>query len=242
MNATVSLASKSPQRRQLLEQIGLRYELLDVNVEEHINPAETPQQYVTRLAIDKAKAGWLSLKQERNEELQQGDVKQERKSKLQQGAELPVIGADTCITVDELILGKPRDRAHGLSMLKLLSGKTHRVYSAVSIIGFARNNHTSKSPSNGQDRLKDPLSDSLLEEWRVNESQVTMRKLSSIEIEDYWNTGEPVGKAGGYAVQGLAAKFISHLSGSYSAVMGLPLFELAELLQIFGIRTEVPDA
>lgn len=224
MNASVFLASKSPQRRRLLEQIGLRYKLLDVNVDENIHSTETPQQYVTRLAINKAKAGWHSriqeLQQERNPEL---------KPAVEPGAEFPVIGADTCITMDESILGKPRDRAHGLSMLKMLSGNTHRVYSAVSIIGFAQNNQL----SNGHDGV--------LEQWRVNESQVTLRKLSNKEIEAYWDTGEPLGKAGGYAVQGLAAKYISHLSGSYSAVMGLPLFELAELLQIFGIRTEVPN-
>ena len=129
------------------------------------------------------------------------------------GRRLPVLGADTCVVADGRIMGKPRDRTHALEMLRLLSGSTHEVLTAVALAG----DH---------------------EALRLNASRVTFRSLSRAECAAYWNTGEPADKAGAYAIQGLAALFVSHLDGSYSGVMGLPLYETAELLREFGIRPD----
>lgn len=122
----------------------------------------------------------------------------------------PVLGADTAVVVDGAILGKPRDRDEGLAMLALLSGREHAVLSAVSLATPRR--HAVK----------------------VQESRVRFRDLSPAERAAYWASGEPADKAGGYGIQGRAAAFIAELRGSYSGVMGLPLFETAELLREFG--------
>ncbi len=123
----------------------------------------------------------------------------------------PVLGADTAVVVDAAILGKPRDRDEGLAMLTRLSGREHQVLSAVALATGAR------------------------EAVKVQESRVRFRQLAAAERAAYWNSGEPLDKAGGYAIQGRAAAFITELRGSYSGVMGLPLFETAELLREFDI-------
>ena len=123
----------------------------------------------------------------------------------------PVLGADTAVVVDDRIMGKPRDREEGIGMLLALSGRSHEVLSAVAV-GAGR------------------------EAVRVSESRVTFRELSPAQCAAYWETGEPHDKAGGYAIQGLAAVFVSRLEGSYSGVMGLPVYETAELLREFGIE------
>ena len=128
-----------------------------------------------------------------------------------QAERLPVLAADTCVVAGERMLGKPADREEGLWMLRQLSGATHRVYTAVAL-------------DNG--RLA----------ARLSVSEVSFRTLSEMEMAAYWASGEPADKAGGYAVQGLAAQFIRELRGSYSGVMGLPLFETAELLREAGIE------
>lgn len=196
----IYLASKSPRRGELLDQLGVDYHLLDVDVDETPLAGESPGQYVTRLAVAKAEAGWVLS--------QKGDA-------------LPVIGADTCIAINDMILGKPKGADHGFDMLKRLSGRTHDVYCAVSIAGM-NEQHT------GAVQILKAL----------NHSQVTFREMADDEIRDYWCTGEPQGKAGAYAIQGIAAKFVKHLSGSYSAVVGLPLFETAELLRDFAINID----
>jgi septum formation protein len=122
-----------------------------------------------------------------------------------------VLGADTAVVVDAVILGKPRDQDEGLAMLARLSGREHRVLSAVALATGAR------------------------ESVKVQESQVCFRELTTTDRTTYWNSGEPLDKAGGYAIQGRAAAFITELRGSYSSVMGLPLFETTELLREFGI-------
>ena len=122
-----------------------------------------------------------------------------------------MLGADTSVVVDNRILGKPRDRTQGIAMLRRLSGVTHHVYSAVALVGGER------------------------EGSRLSVSAVSFRPLSPQECEDYWRSGEPADKAGGYAIQGKGAMFVSRLEGSYSGVMGLPLFETAELLREFGL-------
>lgn len=123
----------------------------------------------------------------------------------------PVLGADTEVVVDGEILGKPRDRDHACGMLRQLSGRTHLVFTAICILH------------------KD------MERTILSESHVTFCSLSEADLVRYWNSGEPAGKAGGYAIQGRAAAFVSRLEGSYSGVMGLPLHELALLLRETGI-------
>lgn len=184
------LASASPRRRDLLEQIGVAYRPLAVTVDETPRRGESPEIYVLRLALDKARAGHARLP----------------------AAEAGwVLGADTSVVVGGEILGKPRDRAEGVAMLRRLSGVIHHVYTGVALVG--------------QDR----------EGTRLSVSAVSFRSLSPQECEAYWRSGEPAGKAGGYAIQGRAAMFISRVEGSYSGVMGLPLFETAELLREFGL-------
>lgn len=189
--AGIYLASGSPRRRELLTQIGVIHEPLLVTVDEMPMINENPAAYVTRLALAKARAGWDAL-----------GIRAPR----------PVLGADTAVVIDGKILGKPRDRQEGLEMLAALSGREHRVLSAVALVAGSR------------------------EAVRLQESRVWFRELSPAECQAYWDTGEPADKAGGYAIQGRGAIFIKNLQGSYSAVMGLPLFETAELLQNFTIK------
>lgn len=131
---------------------------------------------------------------------------------------LPVLGSDTTVALGAEILGKPRDREDCVRMLEKLSAQTHQVFTAVALCH-----------DGGCD-------------LRISVSDVTFRALTSKEIVAYWDTGEPVDKAGGYAVQGLAAVFIERLSGSYSGIMGLPLYETAQLLQLAGWRMNAPHA
>jgi septum formation protein len=130
---------------------------------------------------------------------------------LAEDAGSPVLGADTAVVVDGRIMGKPRDRDEGIDMLLALSGRSHQVLSAVALAA---------------DR----------EAVRVSESRVTFRRLTQAQCAAYWDTGEPRDKAGGYAIQGRGAVFVSRLEGSYSGVMGLPVYETAELLREFGIE------
>jgi septum formation protein len=130
---------------------------------------------------------------------------------LDRGEALPVLAADTTVVLDEIIYGKPRNRDEGVAMLQRLSDRTHEVMTAVAVA--------------------EPRGVAL----RLNVSSVRFRKLTLEECNAYWETGEPRDKAGGYAVQGAAAVFIESLSGSYSGVMGLPLFETAELLRAAGV-------
>lgn len=190
------LASASPRRRELLAQIGLTVELIPQSMLEQRLDTESPESYVKRLAIEKAKAGSDAL----------GD-----------NGQRPVLGADTAVVLGDTVLGKPVDKADALAMLGLLSGQVHRVLSAVAVVG---------KDNLGQNKTLVSMS----------ESHVRFRRLSETERLAYWQTGEPVDKAGGYGIQGLGAMFIEHLEGSYSGVMGLPLFETAELLQQFDIE------
>jgi len=185
----VLLASGSPRRRELLTQIGVQFELILPDCDEQILPGEAAEQYVARVALDKARAGWAMAAQ-RN---------------------LPVLGADTSVIVDQQILGKPVDQTHAAQMLRALAGRTHRVLTAVALVQGTS------------------------EQIVVQQSMVRMRAISDQEMTAYWNSGEPQGKAGGYAVQGLGAIFIEHIEGSYSGIMGLPVFETAQLLQRFGV-------
>jgi septum formation protein len=185
---TLYLASSSPRRRELLEQIGVHYTVCPVAVSERVNPGEAPEEYVLRLALAKARAGGAALE-----------------------VQAPVLGADTAVVVDDTILGKPRDRADALAMLARLSGREHRVLSGVALVQGER------------------------EESRLSVTRVRFRVLQPGEAEAYWASGEPADKAGAYAIQGRAAVFVERIEGSYSGVMGLPLFETAGLLERFGV-------
>lgn len=186
----VYLASASPRRRELLQQIGVHYEVLAVQVEETSRPGESPAAYVERLALDKARAGWA--------------VPQRRRAR-------PVLGADTVVLLDGQVLGKPRHREQAVERLLRLGGRSHQVLSAVALVT--------------QDQ----------ELSAVSVSDVWFRPISRAEAQLYWRSGEPVDKAGGYGIQGLGAAFVQRLAGSYSGVMGLPLFETASLLKELGI-------
>jgi septum formation protein len=186
----IYLASSSPRRRELLDQIGVHYGWVESGVEETLAPGESPEVFVLRLALEKARAGL---------------------ARLEGRPLLPVLGADTIVVRDDRVLGKPRTHAEGLEMLEELSGRSHRVLTAVAMVDGER------------------------EASRLSVSHVGFRATSAAEREAYWATGEPRDKAGGYAIQGRAAVFIDQLEGSYSGVMGLPLFETAQLLEEFGI-------
>ena len=178
------LASTSPRRRELLAQLGISVEVVSQDAPENRRDGESPESYVKRLALEKARSGLNGLG----------------------GKSLrPVLGADTAVVVENEVLGKPVNKSDALSMLQRLSGGSHRVLSAVAVVG---------RDDLGQDR----------EEVQVSESIVLFRAIAEKESEAYWDTGEPSDKAGGYAIQGLAAFFIERIEGSYSGVMGLPLF------------------
>ncbi len=191
MKHDIYLASASPRRRELLEQIGMSFRQLVVDVPEVREKDEVPEMYVLRVALDKARAGRATLAEE---------------------DPLAVLGADTAVVIQGEVLGKPRNRDDALAMMARLSGQWHQVMSAVAIVGPDGEEHS-----------------------RLCVSSVLFREVSVAEAISYWDTGEPKDKAGGYAIQGRAAVFIERLEGSYSGVMGLPLFETASLLEQIGI-------
>lgn len=199
MKQFVYLASQSPRRRQLLEQLGVAYQLLlpdageDAEALEAVLPRETPLAYVQRVTQLKLVAALIRLR-------------------ARSWPLAPVLCSDTTVAVGRLILGKPADNADAVRMLKLLSGKTHRVLTALAL---------------GTVQQRSQL---------VSTSRVTFDVMSDQQILDYVQTGEPLGKAGAYAVQGRAAAHIAHISGSFSGIMGLPLHETARLLRSAGIR------
>lgn len=192
------LASQSPRRRELLTQVGISFDVLAVDIDETIQKNEIPENYVTRLAKEKAIAGWNTNK---------------TRSKA-------VLGSDTAVVIRGEILGKPKNDTDAQRMLSLLSGKTHQVLTSVALALSCKNSIQPELTS------------------VISVSNVTFKKLSPAEIQQYVYSGECKDKAGSYAIQGLAAAFITHLSGSYSGVMGLPLYETIELLNKAGISTE----
>ncbi|MBV8783163.1 MAG: septum formation inhibitor Maf [Gammaproteobacteria bacterium] len=188
MNAPrLILASMSPRRSALLEQIGVAHRVSAPHIDERVLPGEAPRAHVLRLAREKA----LTV--------------------ARTAAGVPVLAADTIVVIDGLILGKPADLAAGVAMLRRLGGRTHEVLTAVALV------------SGGEPAT------------RLSVSEVRMRAVSEAECRAYWHTGEPLDKAGGYAVQGRGAVFIESIRGSYSGIMGLPLYETAELLAAAGL-------
>jgi septum formation protein len=195
----IYLASQSPRRRQLLEQLGVRHELLlpgadeDAEAIEAVLRNEAPVAYVKRVTQLKLDAA----------------VQRMKKRGLPTA---PILCSDTTVALGRMIYGKPADASDAARMLGELAGTRHRVLTAVAV-GIGRKRQLA-----------------------LSESRVTFAPLSPQQIRSYVASGEPMGKAGAYAVQGRAAAFISHISGSYSGIMGLPMFETAQLLQSFGFK------
>ncbi len=197
----IYLASRSPRRRELLAQIGVKFEPLlfregprqDADTDEAVRRGELADAYVERVTRLKVEAAWQRVVMRRG---------------LQRK---PVLAADTTVTLAGEILGKPADRADAERILKLLAGTRHRVLTAVAL-GF-------------EERY----------EIAVSETLVTFAALDEARIGAYVQSGEPFDKAGAYGIQGRAAAFVERIEGSYSGVMGLPLYETAELLRKFGI-------
>ena len=181
------LASASPRRRQLLDLIGVPHVITPADIDETPHASERADDYVMRLAREKAEAIW-ALHQD-----------------------LPVLAADTTVVVDYEILGKPESEADAAAMLGKLSGREHLVHTGVAL-------RTGPSVKVG-----------------ISTTQVWFESLTPAQIHAYWASGEPQGKAGAYAIQGLGAVFVSNIAGSYTGVMGLPLFETAQMLRHAGI-------
>lgn len=200
MSDFIYLASQSPRRRQLLEQLGVKYELLlpgadeDAEGIEAVLPGEAPARYVQRVTGLKLDAAVARLKR--------------------RGLRAaPILCSDTTVAMGRTIYGKPADAKDAARMLAALSGQTHRVLTAVAVQA-------------GRKRLE-----------ALSDSRVTFAAMTPAQIRRYVDGGEPMGKAGAYAVQGAAAAFIAKISGSYSGIMGLPMYETAQLLRECGFKT-----
>lgn len=197
----IYLASRSPRRRELLRQIGVKFNLLlmretlgrPIDIDEQPLAGETPTDYIYRVVQFKANEGWKRILQ--------------RKFPV-----LPVLVADTIVALDGCILGKPKDILQAEEMLKTLSGRSHQVLTAIGV------------------GIKDKV------QIRLSTSTVRFREISEREIRKYLAQNNMLDKAGAYAIQGMAAAFIVEISGSYSGIVGLPLYETAQLLEEAGIE------
>jgi septum formation protein len=183
------LASASPRRQELLQKAGVAFTVVPSDIPETIQTGETPEEYVLRVAAEKAL-----------------DVARKHPDTW-------VLGADTIVEIDGEVLGKPRDQADGQRMLRLLSGRTHRVITAFLLLD-----------EENQVRAKQMVS-----------SSVTFKSLSDMQIHEYLATGEPFDKAGAYAVQGLGASLVERIEGSYTNVVGLPIDEVLTALRTVGL-------
>lgn len=194
----IYLASQSPRRRELLKQIGIAFDVLPLRaVTGRLDVIEVPRagepapDFAQRMATEKAACGWRAVD-------------------MRHLLRFPVLGADTVVELDGDILGKPRDRLDAAAMLTRLSGRQHRVHTAVAV--------------HHEDRM----------ELRLSSSLVRFAAIDDTVIARYLETGEYLGKAGAYGVQGRAGAFVEHIEGSYSGIMGLPLYETSTLLKMFG--------
>jgi len=188
---TVVLASQSPRRVELLKQIGINCHIFPADIDESHDGIESPENYVMRLAVQKAQAAKLKLP---------GDFQS-----------LPLIAADTTVAFAGKILGKPEDAQDAKNMLQMLSNTTHQVFTAVAL-AYQNEVHV-----------------------LLSTSSVEMAEISNAQIDAYLASGEHQGKAGSYGIQGIAAAWIKQIDGSYSGVMGLPIFETASLLRLHGL-------
>jgi septum formation protein len=181
----IHLASSSPRRREILTTLGVNFTSAGVDIDESRTPGEDVAEMVLRLASEKAQAA--------------------------DAGDLPVLGADTIVTLDGRVFGKPGSEADALAMLQALSGRTHQVLTGVAI-----------------------LRDGVLS-TAISSTDVRFRDIDPDEALAYWQSGEPDGKAGGYAIQGVGGIFVESINGSYSGVVGLPVYETAKLLVAAGI-------
>lgn len=193
---TLYLASSSPRRSAILKQIGISFSTIRVAIDETPISLESPSAYVLRLAIAKAKAGFDVLLP-------------------QQQINACVLGADTTVSIDNHILGKPSSQQQAVIMLGQLSNKTHQVYTAIAL--YYNNKLTT----------------------HITTTHVKMRMITEHEASAYWLTGEPSDKAGGYAIQGLGAIFIESIKGDYYGVVGLPIVPTLQLLENIGIQSAI---
>ena len=197
----IYLASKSPRRKELLQQVGIAYEVLLLrdapprgpDVTEIVLPGEKPQAYVARVTQEKAEMAWKVIQ-------------------LRGLPQRPVLAADTTVVLGEQILGKPANRDAAIAMLSQLAGQTHQVLTSIAVRS-AQGLHTVTQCSD-----------------------VSFAAMSPAEIAAYCDTSEPYDKAGGYGIQGAAARYIANIRGSYSGIMGLPIFETCQLLEAAGVR------
>ena len=185
------LASQSPRRAELLNQIGVVFSQYSVDIDETVQNHEAPIDYVRRMSQEKSSLGYQ-----------------------QYNSAQAVLGADTIVVAKGNILGKPKDKSDAIRMLSMLSDNIHQVFTAVTI-------------TNGQQQKSIVL-----------ETQVCFGPLTTQQMQWYWQTGEPRDKAGSYGIQGLGGQFVKHINGSYSAVVGLPLYQTKMLLTEFGIINE----
>jgi septum formation protein len=192
MSTTLILASQSPRRKELLEQLGYHFTCLPADIDESVLAQENPEQYVSRLAIEKA-----------------------RVIAKQYDESVVVLGSDTSVVFGTNILGKPASLDECIAILSMLSGQTHQVITAVAVVKGERT------------------------EVFVVRTEVDFKVLTEQEISRYWQTGEPQDKAGAYGIQGIAGQFVKQIRGSYSAVVGLPLYETSQLLSLFGVHSSI---
>ena len=181
---SIVLASASPRRAELLQQIGLDFTVSPSEIDESVHANESVVDYVQRMAASKAAV-----------------------ARQQYSSQDLIIAADTTVAIDNTILGKPEDESHCLAMLASLSGRIHMVHTAVVVSQF---DYVGKA---------------------LSSSEVSFRNISVVEAKNYWSTGEPKDKAGSYAIQGKGAVFVDKITGSYSGIVGLPLYELTQLLR-----------
>ncbi len=260
----IHLASKSPRRRLLLDQIGIAHTVVDAPIDEAQHPGEPPRAYVERMALEKVQAGLAALGDAHTKPglgpglgptlgpegcpvvpmglglghdpglgPLPGPVSGPGLGPAPEPALGPVLAADTVVVLDNRVLGKPRDADDAMAMLGALSGRMHRVMSAVSVAESAGRGPTAapdgrRRPGSGAGGTDSPR-------IMTSISRVWFREISHHERRAYCASGEPMDKAGAYAIQGRAALFIERLDGSYSGVMGLPLFETAVLLREAGV-------
>ena len=187
----IILASASPRRRELLANLVSSFEVRPADIDETPFPMEPPEEYVIRMAREKAEAITAQGVDHR-------DV---------------IIASDTSVVIDGQILGKPESFAHAKTMLRSLSGKTHQVMTSLCVCNGGLNRVATCNVV----------------------SDVSFREISDLEIEHYWRTGEPCDKAGSYAIQGVGGMFVKHMMGSFSAVVGLPIYEVSQFLSEFGV-------
>ncbi|MCI9222195.1 MAG: septum formation inhibitor Maf [Oscillospiraceae bacterium] len=191
---SIILASNSPRRRELLAQIGIRdFQILSPDVDEAVESGLSPARMVEALSLRKARA-----------------------AAGRAGAEDLILAADTVVALDGRVLGKPRDQEEAFAMLSALSGREHRVYTGVTVLGGGR------------------------AATEHEETAVAFRALSPEEIRDYIATGEPMDKAGAYGIQGVGALLVQGIRGDYCNVVGLPLFRLGRMLSGFGVKLPRP--